>query len=88
MQAFFVKKFAKSHHRHGQASHIIEKEMEAAGMDHEWLFWAGLLYLAYVLPGVVKHFRGERDLADDLTLIGTMALAVSLFCYGAARFWG
>lgn len=61
--------------------------MEAAGMDHEWLFWGGLLYLAYVLPGVVKNFRRERDLADDLTLIGAIALAVFLFCYGAARFF-
>lgn len=57
-------------------------------MDEDWFLCIALLYLAYLAPGTVKNLHKERDLSDDLTLIGAIALAVSVLCYGAAKLFG
>lgn len=57
-------------------------------MDEDWFLCIALLYLAYLAPGTVKSLRRPRDLADDLSLIGTIALAVSVLCYGGAKLFG
>lgn len=57
-------------------------------MNEDWFFWIALVYVVYLAPGTVKSLRRQRDLADDLSLIGTIALAVSLLCWGGAKLFG